>query len=134
MSNTVKIRPFEEYIEAEPGFSAVVISGGISDRKYVVRALETQLEIETTEVGEDQWGPFAVVKECDVLFSREFRLRLESDAEETMLNVFIPGDGLTGTASWSKRAFSVWFNSSGVKDGKGSSLSRSGKSKPVSVN
>jgi len=134
MANTAKIRPFEEYIEAEPGFSAVVISGGIAEGAYVVKAIGAQHALETVEVGEDQRGPFAVVKECDVPFSREFRLRLEADQDETSLDVFIPADGDVGTSRRAKRAFTVWFNSIGCKDGKSACIGGVENSKPVPVN
>jgi hypothetical protein len=134
MSDTAKIRPFEEYIEAERGFNAVVISGRIAEGAYVVNALGTHFAFETTEVGEDQWGPFAVVRECDVPFSGEFRLCLDSNEEETMLGIFIPGDDGTGMLGAVKRAFTVWFSPLGVKDGRGSSLPGTTKPKPMPVN
>lgn len=134
MSNTAKIRPFEEYIEAEPGFSAVVISGEIVDGAYVVKAIGAQHSLETVEVGEDQRGPFAVVRECDVPFSGEFRLRLESGEEETSLDIHIPADGDVGTSRRAKRAFSVWFNSIGFKDGKSAVIRGTENPKPVPVN
>jgi len=132
MSRTAKLRPFEEYIDTEPGFNSVVISGRIAHGAFVVKALGTQFVLETAEVGEDQWGSFAIVNECDVPFTNEFRLLLEADEEETMLKIFIPGED--GTWRGTKRAFTVWFNSSGTKDGKGSSLRGSENPKPVPVN
>ena len=43
MRKTAKLRPFVEYIESEPGFSAVVISGAIVDGACVIKAFGTQL-------------------------------------------------------------------------------------------
>lgn len=76
----MRVRPFQRYIERGPERPMVSISGTIPGPALVVETLNRRLEVDTLEVGEDERGRYAVVKEGTYTLDEHAQLEVEYDA------------------------------------------------------
>ncbi len=142
MSNSLKIRPFREYIHRERDLPALEISGRIEGELFVACAVGYEISLDTATVGEDKWGAYALVKEHQRSLSNGLHVRVESEPDEdappgSVIKILLEGaspvvaeqllrvHGLDlnslDTTSQHVRGISVHFNPSGISNGTTSS-------------
>lgn len=136
-----KVRPFDEFFETGPQMPMLPIVGRIENDCFVVSAFGQRVVLETVEVGEDQWGPFAVVSEhkAPLVDGFIFQASVEHEEDEEpggCICVFIEGEHREEARRLlvergfdpekaiilivRERVFSVYFHNSGVVNGRGS--------------
>ncbi len=129
------MRPFQNYIEREPGLPMVELRGEIRDRIFVVTVFGQDVPLDTVEIGEDSFGPFAVVAECVRELKDGFKLRAEVEHDQDDppgggIHVFLAG----ARSAPHERSFVVYFHASGHVDGNGVGYKSDGKRPTRAIN
>lgn len=142
------VRPFHEFIEHGEGRPVSELRGRIERGRFMVVFMGEQISLATVASGSDKFGQYARVHEGELSFANGFRLRVEVDPEEPFMPGEKPSLGChimvyTGGRSDSalqavlqatgldpksfnlltphEKSFSVYFNSAGNVNGRGSS-------------
>lgn len=151
MSQRIRLRPFCEYLGRERHLPMLEVAGKIVGKRFIVAALGFEIELDTIEVGEDERGPYAQINECERSLPNGFKVRLEEEPDEHLptgsaLDIFLEGEARETVRAQleaqgiepdsvtlltpHERHFSVYFDSIGLVNGRGSSYVDDGK-RPV---
>src|SRR5687768_14045533 len=84
MHESIRLRPFHEFVEREPHLSMVEIAARIEGERFVVSAIGHEIVLEAVEVGEDAKGPYALVPESEQTLSNGFKVRVELEHDEIL--------------------------------------------------
>ena len=82
MSNSLKIRPFKEYVHRERDLPVLEIRSRIEGELFVACAVGYEINLDTATVGEDKWGTYALVMEHERSLSNGLHVRVESEPDE----------------------------------------------------
>ena len=147
----MKIRPFMEHVQRERDLPLLEISGRIESEQFVVSVLGYEVTLDTAMVGEDESGPYALVKEYEKILPNGFQMRIETEFDENLppglvIRVFFEGVSREAAKQHlqsrgidprnvnlvapHERSFSVYFGANGKTNGTSSSYLDGGK-KPV---
>jgi len=90
MSNMLKVRPFVPVTTNPEGTEVHLVSAVIENGEFCLRFDQATFRIPFWEMGTDELGPFAMIKECDTKLPGGSNLRVEAEFEEPLGDVLLP--------------------------------------------
>ncbi|MEX2491983.1 MAG: hypothetical protein WD425_09510 [Nitrospirales bacterium] len=87
-----KVRPFEENLEVSS--SVYQVRGIIDCNRFVITSVLLRIEVETSEIGKDEKGPFAILTELEYIEPDGTLLSVEHEGSESWSDGYKDRHGL----------------------------------------
>lgn len=82
MSAPIRVRPFREALARESPPDVREVIGRVEGGRFIVAVIGYEVGLDTVEVGQDRYGPYAWVNPGEHRLPNGYRVRVESEVEE----------------------------------------------------